>query len=90
MTETTINMINAKGEAKSLFNLSDLSGFDISNQIILLLSGENPTNLNIRHDICQIKLEISQSTQEKDKILHDEIAFISLINLKYRKSSKSW
>jgi hypothetical protein len=51
-------MICLDGSMKSLFKRSQFDDFDVANKIVLLLSGENPTNLNIRNDTCQIKMQL--------------------------------
>eukprot|EP00347_Sterkiella_histriomuscorum_P007203 403349864 len=80
----------------------DFQEIDSASKLLVLLAGENPTYLNIRYDLTNIKLKIVKLQEESqllanqveyldaDMIIEQELKFLALINYKYRKSSKSW
>ena len=64
-------------------------------KIILLLNGENYTAINVLKELFFIRLTLLQnsgspSSLETMKLIITEIEFISLVNLKFRRSSVSW
>jgi len=71
-------------------NFSDLSEVILATNGILLINGEHNTAMNIKREIFLLKncCENMHSTKIKNTI--SELEFISLINLKFRKSDISW
>ena len=78
---------NLMDHDKVLMTMEEFERVDKASRVLVLISGETPTYLNVWYDIVLIRIRLSE---KPDPIIIASLKHLSLVNQKYRKSSKSW
>jgi len=70
-----------------LITMAEFEKVEKASKVLILLSGETPTYINVWYDTVQIRMRLSQMP---NPIIVLALKHLSLVNQMYRKSSKSW